>query len=93
MATTDRPARQEAAGQPPAPPDLTGPALTERELRVLRGMSRGKSDSAIGQELYLSVDTIKTLARLLFRKIGVVARRDLIAHAKRPNEGRGARTT
>jgi len=56
-------------------------------------MSRGKSNSAIGQELYLSVDTIKTLARLLFRKIGVVARRDLIAHAKRPNEGRGARTT
>jgi len=50
------------------------PALTERELQVLRGMSRGRSNAEIGKELYLSEDTVKTHARRLFRKIGAADR-------------------
>jgi DNA-binding NarL/FixJ family response regulator len=59
-----------------------GPAqaqLTERELQVLRGMSQGKSNSAIGKELYLSEDTVKTHARRLFRKLGVNDRAQAVA--------------
>ena len=33
-------------------------------------MSRGRSNSEIGKELYLSEDTVKTHARRLFRKLG-----------------------
>ena len=43
------------------------PPLTERDLQVLRGMGRGRSNSEIGKELYLSEDTVKTHARRLFR--------------------------
>ena len=50
------------------------PALTERELQVLRGMGRGRSNSEIGRELYLSEDTVKTHARRLFRKLGAADR-------------------
>jgi DNA-binding NarL/FixJ family response regulator len=60
----------------------SGPAqaqLTERELQVLRGMSQGKSNSAIGKELYLSEDTVKTHARRLFRKLGVNDRAQAVA--------------
>ena len=63
-------------------PQRTGPpqaTLTERELQVLTGMSQGKSNSAIGRELYLSEDTVKTHARRLFRKLGVNDRAQAVA--------------
>lgn len=53
--------------------------LSERELQVLRGMSQGKSNSAIGRELYLSEDTVKTHARRLFRKLEVNDRAQAVA--------------
>ncbi len=56
-----------------------GPALTERELQVLRGMSRGRSNSEIGRELYLSEDTVKTHARRIFRKLGAADRAQAVA--------------
>ncbi|MCW2542672.1 MAG: DNA-binding response regulator [Frankiales bacterium] len=59
-----------------APPQAQ---LTERELQVLTGMSQGKSNGAIGRELYLSEDTIKTHARRLFRKLGVNDRAQAVA--------------
>jgi len=40
--------------------------LTEREVRILQGMSRGRSNREIGRELSLSEDTVKTNARGLF---------------------------
>ena len=63
-------------------PSRSGPpqaTLTERELQVLTGMSQGKSNSAIGRELYLSEDTVKTHARRLFRKLGVNDRAQAVA--------------
>lgn len=56
-----------------------GPRLSERELEVLEGMSRGKSNSQIGRELYLSEDTVKTHARRLFRKMGAADRAQAVA--------------
>jgi DNA-binding NarL/FixJ family response regulator len=66
---------------PRSRPDSPGgvPALTERELQVLRGMSRGRSNSEIGKELYLSEDTVKTHARRLFRKLGAADRAQAVA--------------
>lgn len=55
------------------------PALTERELQVLRGMSQGKSNGAIGRELFVSEDTVKTHAQRLFRKLGVNDRANAVA--------------
>jgi DNA-binding NarL/FixJ family response regulator len=70
-----------AARHVPAPrPDAEGvPPLTERELQVLRGMGRGRSNSEIGKELYLSEDTVKTHARRLFRKLGAADRAQAVA--------------
>jgi DNA-binding NarL/FixJ family response regulator len=55
------------------------PALSEREMQVLSGMSRGRSNSEIGRELYLSEDTVKTHARRLFRKLGAADRAQAVA--------------
>ena len=57
----------------------TQPTLTERELQVLTGMSRGRSNAEIGKELYLSEDTVKTHARRLFRKLGAADRAQAVA--------------
>jgi DNA-binding NarL/FixJ family response regulator len=71
-----------AQNGPPVPfVERTTPApdLTERELQVLTGMAAGKSNAAIGRDLYLSEDTIKTHARRLFRKLGVGDRAQAVA--------------
>jgi DNA-binding NarL/FixJ family response regulator len=55
------------------------PVLTERELQVLTGMSRGRSNAEIGKELFLSEDTVKTHARRLFRKLDAADRAQAVA--------------
>jgi DNA-binding NarL/FixJ family response regulator len=55
------------------------PSLSDREVEVLEGMSRGKSNAQIGRELYLSEDTVKTHARRLFRKMGAADRAQAVA--------------
>lgn len=70
-----------ARSVPRVSPDLEAglPNLTERELQVLRGMGRGRSNAEIGKELYLSEDTVKTHARRLFRKLGAADRAQAVA--------------
>jgi DNA-binding NarL/FixJ family response regulator len=67
----------------PAPRVVEGagpaPTLTEREMQVLTGMSRGRSNAEIGKELFLSEDTVKTHARRLFRKLGAADRAQAVA--------------
>jgi DNA-binding NarL/FixJ family response regulator len=60
-----------------------GPALSERELQVLVGMSQGKTNSQIGRELLLARSTVKTHAQRLFRKFGVQDRAEAVAHGFR----------
>ena len=57
----------------------TAPALTEREMQVLTGMSRGRSNAEIGKELFLSEDTVNTHARRLFRKLDAADRAQAVA--------------
>ncbi len=72
---------REAAGsrQLRSHPVGSPPNLTERELQVLDGMSRGKSNAEIGAELFLSEDTVKTHARRLFRKLHAADRAQAVA--------------
>jgi len=53
--------------------------LTKREYEVLVGMSNGRSNNQIGQDLFLSEDTIKTHAQRLFRKLGARDRAQAVA--------------
>lgn len=59
--------------------EAAAPTLTEREMQVLTGMSRGRSNAEIGRELYLSEDTVKTHARRLFRKLDAADRAQAVA--------------
>ncbi len=73
--------------QPAVPPQIrrddAEQYLSQRERQVLEGMSRGRSNAEIGEELFLSEDTIKTHARRLFRKLGVNDRAHAVAEGFR----------
>lgn len=45
--------------------------LNEREITILRLMAAGRSNSEIGDELYLSVNTIRWYASQIYAKLGV----------------------
>lgn len=68
------------AGSPRTSPP--GEALTEREQAVLRLLRGTLSTREIGQELYLSGNTIKTHTRSIYRKLGVSSRRDAIERGR-----------
>ncbi len=61
--------------------NVTGDSLTEREVTVLKLLQGTLSLRQIGQELYLSPNTVKTHARTAYRKLGVSSRQDAIARA------------
>lgn len=69
----------------PLPQQREGRAakLTERERQVLQGMSDGRSNAQIGQDLFLSEDTVKTHARRLFKKLQVSDRGHAVAEGFR----------
>jgi DNA-binding NarL/FixJ family response regulator len=57
-------------------------ALTPREADVLGLLQLGRSNGEIAVELSVSVETVRTHARSVFRKLGVRSRRDLSSHAR-----------
>ncbi|GIH95724.1 LuxR C-terminal-related transcriptional regulator [Planobispora siamensis] len=57
--------------------------LTPRELAVLRLLQGDLSVREIGQELFLSANTVKTHTRSIYRKLGVTSRHDAVHHARR----------
>ena len=73
------PGNEAGVGVAEAQPTGRRLTLTERELQVLRGMADGKSNAEIGRELFVSVDTVKTHARRLFRKLGARDRAHAVA--------------
>jgi LuxR family maltose regulon positive regulatory protein len=66
----------------PAPRAALIDALTERELVVLRYLASTLSNAEIAGELYLSVNTVKTHQRMIYRKLGADGRRDAVRRAK-----------
>jgi LuxR family maltose regulon positive regulatory protein len=63
------------------PETVSGPALTERELIVLRALTSGASLTTIATELGVSPNTIKTQVKSVYRKLGVAGREEAIAAA------------
>jgi LuxR family transcriptional regulator, maltose regulon positive regulatory protein len=71
---------QELTGRPAEAPLEP---LTEREVTVLRLLRGTLSLREIGQELHLSPNTIKTHTRVIYRKLGVSARREAVEQGHR----------
>jgi LuxR family maltose regulon positive regulatory protein len=67
-----RPAPQQAAG-----------LLTDSELAVLRFLPSHMTNQEIAEALFLSINTIKTHLSSVYRKLGVVNRRQAIAQGRR----------
>jgi LuxR family transcriptional regulator, maltose regulon positive regulatory protein len=57
--------------------------LSERERAVLRYLPTLMSNSEIASELYVSVNTVKTHLRSIYRKLGAARRRDAVERARR----------
>jgi DNA-binding NarL/FixJ family response regulator len=68
---------------PPVAADAPEPAgpelLTPREADVLELLQSGRSNAEIAQALHVGVETVRTHARRIYRKLGVKTRRDLRA--------------
>jgi LuxR family transcriptional regulator, maltose regulon positive regulatory protein len=74
---TDRALGRTSRRQPAA----TEP-LTDKELVVLRLLSTKLSQPEMAQELYLSVNTVRTHIQGIYRKLGVTSRQEAIAAAR-----------
>jgi DNA-binding NarL/FixJ family response regulator len=55
--------------------------LTSRELEVLARLQQRRSNAQIAADLHLSIETVRTHARHIYRKLGVGSRRELLAPA------------
>jgi LuxR family maltose regulon positive regulatory protein len=56
--------------------------LTDRELAVLQLLPTQLSTRAIAGELYVSVNTVRSQAQAVYRKLGVTTRAEAVAHAR-----------
>jgi len=56
--------------------------LTKREKQILRCLAEGKDNKQISSGLYLSVETVKTHMKSIFRKMDVKSRLDAVMTAK-----------
>jgi LuxR family transcriptional regulator, maltose regulon positive regulatory protein len=56
--------------------------LTERELAVLRLLPTRLSTRDIGRELWVSVHTVRSHVRAIYRKLGVTTRAEAVARAR-----------
>jgi DNA-binding NarL/FixJ family response regulator len=69
------PRRAAAAAAGPPGPEL----LTPRESEVLALLREGRSNAEIGLALHVSIETVRTHRRNIYRKLGVRTRRELAA--------------
>jgi LuxR family maltose regulon positive regulatory protein len=67
-----------------SPPDpLIVERLSDREREVLRFASSMLSTEEIARTMYLSVNTVKTHLKSIFRKLGATRRGEAVRRAKR----------
>jgi LuxR family maltose regulon positive regulatory protein len=71
-----------AEGRPPSAPATLVEDLTAREQVVLGYLASTLSNAEIAAELYLSVNTVKTHQRMIYRKLGADGRRDAVRRAR-----------
>lgn len=58
------------------------PILTVKELNLLRGLAKGLSNQQLADTTFLSVNTIKTHLKSVYRKLLVKNRSEAVAKAK-----------
>jgi DNA-binding NarL/FixJ family response regulator len=58
------------------------PMLTDREREILHLLAKGKSNSAIAKELFLSVKTVSNYVSNIFSKLQVADRTEAVQRAK-----------
>jgi LuxR family transcriptional regulator, maltose regulon positive regulatory protein len=75
-------ARHHLAAEPADRPAPLVEQLTERELAVLRYLPTQLSQREIAVEMYVSVNTVKTHCRAIYRKLGVSDRKTAVQAAR-----------
>ena len=74
---------EQSTARPPAEPrGALDEPLTERELTILRYLQSILSNVEIASELSLSVNTVKTHVRNIYRKLGATRRREAVGRAR-----------
>ncbi len=71
------------ATTPNGTPSMGPELLTPREAEVLHLLQDGRSNAEIANELHVGIETVRTHARRVYRKLGVRTRRELRAGAAR----------
>jgi LuxR family maltose regulon positive regulatory protein len=56
--------------------------LTPRESETLRLLSRGLANNEIAEQSFVSVDTVKTHLKNIYRKLNVRSRRQAVSRAR-----------
>ncbi len=77
--------RNAGNGIVPPGPDL----LTPREADVLGLLQEGRTNAGIAHELSIGIETVRTHARNIYRKLGVSSRRDLASLSRPETVERG----
>jgi DNA-binding NarL/FixJ family response regulator len=73
---------------PAAPPKQPIDALTDREEQVLAAVARGRTNSEIADELYITLSTVKTHIASLMAKLGARNRVEIAIWAHETNRVR-----
>lgn len=68
-----------AASRPVAPP---APLLTPRELEIVRGIEEGLSYKQLAERLHVSLDTVRSHIRQVYRKLEVNSKSEIILKAR-----------
>jgi DNA-binding NarL/FixJ family response regulator len=74
--------RSAAAGGGAERLGLRGAELTPREAEVLELLQDGRTNSEIAGRLAIGIETVRTHARSVYRKLGVPSRRELARRAR-----------
>ncbi len=84
VGTLERALSPEKRGSRPAAPRtvVAGDELTERELAVLRLLGGELSRRQIAEALFVSLDTVKTHMRGIYRKLGASSREEAVERAR-----------
>lgn len=76
-------ALQERAGSQPARPPAYPDGLSPREVEVLRLVASGKSNPAVAEELFISINTVARHLTNIFAKTGTSNRAEASVYASR----------
>jgi LuxR family maltose regulon positive regulatory protein len=75
-------AAERRAGAVPRPVPALGEPFSERELQVRRMLAGTLSQREIGSELFISLNTVKSHAKAIYRKLGAEDRTGAVARAR-----------